>query len=41
MKTDGLQMLVVKSLFINIDKSALTGDRYEHTLLNSISVEQY
>lgn len=33
MKSDGLQMLVVKSLFININKPALTGDRYEQ--LNS------
>lgn len=33
MKNDGLQMLVIKSLFININKVGLIGDRYE--LLNS------
>lgn len=29
MKSDGLQMLVIKLLFININKPALIGDRYE------------
>lgn len=33
MKSDGLQMLVIKSLFININKPALIGDTYE--LLNN------
>lgn len=33
MKSNGLQMLVIKSLFININKPGLIGDRYD--LLNS------